>query len=227
MNARLLIVLTIGVLAGCSKAGTSGSTSGAAAGVEIPAYAEPGMSGCDHGAESTAIAKHAWPYPAEARNVRWGQKYQKMKLKLSPNPATFYTATVTWKKGELIEVLDSEVLIRKPRKVVAKHDMYVTMKVWDQGREVEKTIKGVEAGQIADYLFYNSRGFCLILVGDKAAWTKCDLGGSFEGVSAEQPFACDQVWWMKVRKSRVDQGWLPFEPDFMERVPPNEARAAK
>jgi len=227
MRARSIV--TIALLAsfvdGCTKAGSAMPTENRSDVDKIRAYAEEGMSGCDHDVESGAVAKHAWPFPAEARNVRWGEHYEKMKLKLKPRSAAFVTATVTWKRGELIEVEDSEIVVQKPRRALAKHDMFVTRKVWDQGVQVDRTTKAVSAGDVTSFLFYNSRGYCMILTEDGPAWTKCTLDGSFEGVSPEQPFACEQTWWIKVRKSKVDKGWMPFEDALMVRVPPQDGAA--
>lgn len=222
MRTRWIVtVALVASFAGsCTKAESSPPVENPSNVDKILAYAEEGISGCEHDIESSAIAKHAWPFPAEARDVRWGNQYKKMKLKLNPRHAAFVTATVTWKKGELIEVEDSEMILQKPRQVIAKHDMSVTRKVWDQGVQVERTTKAVSAGKVANFLFYNSRGYCMIQTDDGPAWTRCTLDGSFEGVSAEHPFACQQTWWIKVHKSRVDEGWMPFEDTFMVRVPP-------
>ncbi|MDH3201632.1 MAG: hypothetical protein OEM15_12135 [Myxococcales bacterium] len=225
MRSIAAIALLAGFANGCTKNASAPTAENPAKVEEILAYAEEGMSGCDHDIESNATAKHAWPFPAEARNVRWGNQYEKMKLKLKPRPAAFITATVTWKKGELIDVEDSEIVVQKPRRVLAKHDLFVTRKVWDQGVQIERTTKAVSAGDVTSFLFYNSRGYCMILTDDGPAWTKCTLDGSFEGVTAEQPFACEQTWWIKVRKSKVDKGWMPFEDAFMMRVPPQDDAA--
>jgi hypothetical protein len=176
--------------------------------------------GCDHDLKSSAVAKHSWPYPADHRNLRWGDKYRKMKLKLKPTQAAFVTATVTWKKGELIAVEDSDVLITKPRRLIAKRDLTVKRQVWDQGIQVERTYLAVAQGEIGSFLFYNSRGMCMVGTEEGPGWTPCTLDDAFEGLSAEQPDACEQVWWVKVRKSKVNQGWMPVLPNFMERVPP-------
>ena len=176
--------------------------------------------GCDHDLKSSAVAKHSWPYPADHRNLRWGDKYRKMKLKLKPTQAAFVTATVTWKKGELIAVEDSDVLIIKPRRLIAKRDLTVKRQVWDQGIQVERTYLAVAQGEIGSFLFYNSRGMCMVGTEEGPGWTPCTLDDAFEGLSAEQPDACEQVWWVKVRKSKVNQGWMPVLPNFMERVPP-------
>ncbi len=222
-------IVTVAVLSsfvgGCTKATSTPTTENPSHVGKILAYAEEGMGGCDHDVESSAVVKHAWPFPAEARNVRWGDHYKKMRLKLKPRHAAFVTATVTWKEGDPIEVEDSEIVVRKPRLVLAKHDMFVTRKVWDQGVQIERTTKAVAAGSMANFLFYNSRGSCMIQTDDGPAWTKCTLDDSFEGVSANQPFACEQTWWIKVRKSRVNKGWMPFEDAFMVRVPAKDDEA--
>jgi len=69
-------------------------------------------------------------------------------------------------------------------------------------------------------LFYNSRGTCMVGTAQGPGWTPCSLDDAFEGLSEEQPQACKQLWWVKVRKSKVDQGWMPVMPGFTERVPP-------
>ncbi len=227
MRTRWIVtVALVASFAGsCTKAESSPPVENPGNVDKILACAEEGIRGCEHDIESSAIARHAWPFPAEARDVRWGNQYKKMKLKLNPRHAAFVTATVTWKKGALIEVEDSEIVLQKPRQTIAKHDMSVTRKVWDQGVQVERTTKAVSAGEVANFLFYNSRGYCMIQTNDGPAWTRCTLDGSFEGVSAEHPFACQQTWWIKVRKSRVDRGWMPFEDAFMVRVPPPDDAA--
>ncbi|UCF47865.1 MAG: hypothetical protein JSU89_11930 [Myxococcales bacterium] len=188
-----------------------------------PATAKPSseaMIGCDHEVKSSALAKHSWPYPADYRNLRWGSQYRKMKLKLKPTHAAFVTATVTWKEGELIAVEDSEVLITKPRRLVAKRDLYVKRKVWHQGIQVERTYRAAAKGEVGSFLFYNSQGLCMVGTESGPGWTQCTLDDAFEGLDAEHPFACEQVWWVKVRKSKLAQGWMPVEPGLMERVPP-------
>ncbi|MBW1907801.1 MAG: hypothetical protein JRJ24_21455 [Deltaproteobacteria bacterium] len=118
-----------------------------------------------------------------------------MKLKLKPTHAAFITATVTWKKGELIGVEDSEVFVKKPRRLVAQ-------------------------GAVGSFLFYNSRGMCMVGTEHGPGWTPCTLDDAFEGLSEERSAACEQVWWVKVRKSKVAQGWMPVDPGLMERVAP-------
>ena len=175
--------------------------------------------GCSHDEQANAVATHSWPYPADLRDLRWGDDYRKMRLKLKPSHAAFVTATVTWKEGELIGVEDSLVLIRKPRRLVAKRDLYVKRKVWDQGIEVERNYLAAARGEVGSFLFYNSRGMCMLGTADGPGWTPCTLDDAFEGLSEESPEACEQFWWVKVRKSRVDQGWMVVEPGLMERVP--------
>lgn len=225
----VIIALAASIAGGCAKEGGVPPAENPSKVTKILAYAEEGLTGCDHDIETGAVAKHAWPFPVEARDVRWGDRYQKMKLKLNPTGAAFVTATVTWKKGELIEVKDSAIVVQKPRQVVAKHDMFVTKKVWDQGVEVERTTKVASTGEVVNFLFYNSRGYCMVQTIDGPAWTKCTLDDSFDAVSGEQPFACEQTWWIKVHKSKVDQGWMPFEDALMVRVPtlPPESAVAK
>jgi len=213
---------TISILTGLLLAaalGTACKKGDGTPGTATPAQAAPD-SGCDHDLKSTALAKHSWPYPADHRDLRWGDTYQKVRLKLKPTSAAFVTATVTWKSGELIEVEDSEVLITKPRRLIAKRDLYVQRKVWDQGIEVERKLLAVANGEVGFFLFYNSRGMCMVGTKQGPGWTPCSLDDAFEGLSEEQPEACEQVWWVKVRKSKVDQGWMPVMPGFTERVPP-------
>jgi hypothetical protein len=182
-------------------------------------------SGCDHDLVSRARAKHSWPYPADHRDLRWGGEYQKVRLKLKPTSAAFVTATVTWKSGERIEVADSEVQITKPRRLVAKRDLYVKHKVWEQGIEMERELLAVARGDVGSFLFYNSRGMCMVGTEEGPGWTPCSLDDAFEGLSSEQPDACEQVWWAKVRKSKVDQGWMRVRPEFTARVPPTTGAA--
>ena len=208
----LTAILTASLATGCKKSEGSPGTA-------MPESATAGL-GCDHDVKSRAVAKHSWPYPADYRNLRWGDHYQKMQLKLKPTHAAFVTATVTWKTGELIEVEDSDVLITKPRRLVAKRDLYVKRKVWDQGIEVERTYRAAAQGEVGSFLFYNSRGMCMVGTEQGPGWTPCTLDDAFEGLSEEHPFACEQVWWVKVRKSKVNRGWMPTDLAFMERVPP-------
>jgi len=203
------------LIAGCKKSDSSPST--------VAAASTEKMSGCDHDGQSNAVAKHSWPYPADSRDLRWGNNYRQMKLRLGPSSAAFVTATVTWKQGELIVVEDSQVRVTKARRLVAKRDLYVTRKVWDQGIEVERTERAVAAGAVGGFLFYNSRGMCMLEMEQGAAWTPCTLDDAFQGLSAEHPFACEQTWWVKVRKSKVDRGWMPVELGLMDRVPPSDA----
>lgn len=214
----LIVLLSAGAAEGCKKGEGSPTTAPARSEGSIGA-----ISGCDHDIESDAVAKHSWPYPADHRNLRWGRHYEQMRLKLKPAHAAFVTATVTWKKGELIEVQDSEVWILKPRRLVAKRDLDVKREMWDQGIRVERTYRAAAKGEVGSFLFYNSRGMCLVDTEQGPGWTACTLDDAFEGLSAEHPFACEQVWWVKVRKSKLDQGWMRFDPALMERVPPPSA----
>lgn len=208
-----ILIASLAASTSCKKGESSSATSNTQSAVDD--------TGCSHDVKSNAVAKHSWPYPAEFRNLRWGDKYQKMKLKLKPAHAAFVSATVTWKGGELIGVQDSEVFIQKPRRLVAKRDLYVRRKVWDQGIEVERTYLAVAQGEVGSFLFYNSRGMCMVGTQEGPGWTPCTLDDAFEGLSAEHPAACEQVWWVKVRKSKVAQGWMPVTPGLMERVPPS------
>lgn len=199
-------------------------------GVEAPGVATANDAGeeqldCDHDLTSDALAKHAWPYPADYRDLRKTDRYKKFKLKLKPTHAAFVTATVTWKEGDLVQVLDSEVRITKPRRLVAKRDLFVKRKVWDQGIEVERTYLAAAKGEVGSFLFYNSRGACMVGTGDGPGWTPCTLDDAFEGLSAESPHACKQTWWVQVQKRKVDKGWMVVDPAFMARVPPRNDAA--
>ncbi|MFA9410356.1 MAG: hypothetical protein ACERK0_03790, partial [Deltaproteobacteria bacterium] len=99
MRAFLIstLILVVAIAAGgCKKGDTSRATSSASSVGQA--------TGCDHDVKLNAVVKHSWPYPADFRDLRWGDTYQKMKLKLKPTHAAFVTATVTWKKGDLISV---------------------------------------------------------------------------------------------------------------------------
>ena len=211
-STLMLLGLLSLLFAGCKK----GESSPASATAEA---ATQGLR-CEHDLRSKAIAKHSWPYPADHRDLRWGEQYKKVKLKLKPTHAAFVTATVTWKEGEIIVVEDSDVLITKPRRLIAKRDLFAKRKVWDQGIEVERTYLAVAEGEVGSFLFYNSRGMCMVGTQDGPAWTPCTLDDAFEGLSEEQPDACEQVWWVRVRKSKVNQGWMPVPTGFIDRVPP-------
>ena len=213
---RAIFTVTVMLLSGLATSGCKKGDSSAGA---TTAESAAEIIGCDHDVKSNAVAKHSWPYPADSRDLRWGTQYKKTRLKLKPTSAAFVTATVTWKQGELIEVEDSEVQITKPRRLVAKRDLYVRRKFWDQGVQVEREYLAVAEGAVGNFLFYNSRGLCMVGTESGPGWTPCTLDDAFEGLTAEHPHACEQVWWVKVRKSKVDQGWMPFEPAFMEREP--------
>jgi len=118
-------------------------------------------------------------------------------------------------------VEDSEVFIRKPRRLVAKRDLYVKRKVWDQGIEVEREYLAVARGEVGSFLFYNSRGMCMVGTQEGPGWTPCTLDDAFEGLSEHEPAACEQFWWVKVRKSKVAKGWMVVAPELMERVTPS------
>lgn len=211
-KSTALIILVAALAMSCKKDGNSQGTA------TVPSL----DLGCDHDVEIRAVAKHSWPFPAEYRNLRWGKQYEKVRLKLKPNRAAFITATVAWKEGELIEVEDSDVVIVKPRRLVAKRDLFVTRKVWEQGIQVERRYLAAAQGEVGSFLFYNSRGMCMVGTNDGPAWTPCTLDDAFEGLSETHPDACEQAWWVKVRKSKVDQGWMPVDLSLMDRVPPSD-----
>ena len=218
-SSILITILTAIAVLGCNKRQTESRTAAS--------EATPGSTrvvGCDHNLTSNAIVRHAWPYPAEQRDLQWGDRYKQMKLRLKPTKAAFYTATVTWKSGERIEVEDSELHFRKPRQLVAKRDLFVKRTVWDQGVEVERTFQAAKKGELGTFLFYNSRGMCMVGTDEGPGWTPCTLDDAFEGLSEEHPAACEVIWWVKVRKSKIDQGWMPVDLNLMKRVaPPTDA----
>ena len=223
-----LVMQTVSILTAILIAalGTSSCKKSQSSPAAATAHPAAETMGCDHEVKSKALAKHSWPYPADVRDLRWGEHYKQVKLKLKPTQAAFVTATVTWKKGELIAVQDSEVLITKPRRLVAKRDLYVKRKVWDQGVEVERAYRAAARGEVGGFLFYNSRGMCLVETEQGPGWTPCTLDDAFEGLSADHPFACEQTWWVKVRRSKVAQGWMQVAPELTDRVAPplGEAR---
>jgi len=214
----LVALLLIGPSSGCSKGeevrGAASANDTASVGLE-----------CDHDLKVRAIAKHSWPYPADRTNLRWSANYQKVHLKLKPNHASFVTATIGFRKGDLVEVLDSEVHVMKPRRLVAKRDIVVKRKVISQGIEVERDIIVAKAGDPASFLFYNSQGYCMVDTDAGPAWTPCTFDDTFDGLSAETPNACEQRWWIQMARSKADKGWMIVNPDMVERVvPADEAR---
>ena len=182
--------------------------------------------GCDHDEKSRAVVKHSWPYPAEHRDLRWTGQYEKVKLKLRPNQAAFVTATISFQEGDHLEVLDSEVHVTKPRRLIAKRDIFTTRKVVSQGIEVEREYLVTKAGEPASFLFYNSRGQCMVQADGGPSWTPCTFEDTFEGLSADDANACEQTWWIQVQRNKVDRGWLIVNPQLTESVgpPPGEAR---
>ncbi|KPK66916.1 MAG: hypothetical protein AMS21_00560 [Gemmatimonas sp. SG8_38_2] len=220
MRAFAIIVGLVGVaLVAACKEGAWRSTPTASSGATV-------ISGCDHDVNANAILEHTWPYPAEARDLRWTSRNTKTHLKLKPAPAAFRTATITFRRGDHLKVEDSQVHITKPRRLVAKRDLHVKKKVWDQGVEVERTLLAAAKGELGSFLFYNSRGMCLVDTSGGPGWIRCTLDDAFEGLSADSPSACEEIWWVKIRRSKVDQGWMKFDPALMERVVP-ESDAAK
>lgn len=175
---------------------------------------------CDHDVETNAVLKNTWPYPAESRNLRWVGGSQRIKLKLKPLNAAFSTATVSWPADSLLEVENSQVRILRPRRLVAKRDLFIKRKEMEQGVEVERTHLAVKKGEVGSFLFYNSRGMCLIGYEKGFGWTPCTLDDAFEGLSPDSPHPCAQEWWVELARRKVDRGWARVQPDLMERVPP-------
>jgi hypothetical protein len=183
--------------------------------------------GCDHDVELRAEVEHAWPYPADSRDLRWRAGYETRQLRLKPTPAAFVTATISFRDGDLIRVLDSQVRIEKPRRLIAKRDLFITRRVWSQGVEVERTELAVAKGEVGNFLFYNSEGLCVIGTSEGPGWTPCTLDDAFEGLSAENPDPCEQEWWVQLQRSRADKGWMVVDLAMVERLPPATDHAAK
>jgi hypothetical protein len=175
---------------------------------------------CNHDLRSNAIARHTWPYPAEYRDLRWMGPRKKVQLKLKPVHAAFVTATVTWKAGDVIRVEDSEVHVTKPRRLIAKRDLVVRRKVWEQGIQVERDYLVAKAGEVASFLLYNSRGLCMVGTDDGPVWMPCDPAETFEGLSEANLRPCEEHWWVKVQRRKLDKGWMLVDLALMERVPP-------
>ena len=212
-SLSILAISLVGFSVGCHKGDASQAATSA------NDAAAPALD-CDHGFRSNAVAKHSWPYPIDHKDLRWTAGYQKVKLKLKPTHAAFVTATVSFRAGDLIEVTDSEVHITKPQRLIAKRDLMITRKVMSQGIEVNREFLIAKAGEPASFLFYNSRGQCMVDGENGPGWVPCSLDDTFEGLSAENPYACGQRWWVQTQRSKVDRGWMVVSPDRVERVGP-------
>ena len=217
MRAFHSIVVASFLTVSCSKGGT---------GSEAANTVSSGLE-CDHDVKLRAEVDHAWPYPADYRDLRWVGGYELLELRLKPTPAAFITATISFRDGDLIRVLDSQVNIKKPRRLVAKRDLLITRRAWSQGVEVERTELAVAKGEVGNFLFYNSEGLCVIGTSEGPGWTPCTLDDAFEGLSAENPDPCEQEWWVQVRKRKIDKGWMIVDPATVERVRPATDGAAK
>ncbi len=221
MRIVLLLATTalIGVATGCTRGDDAKAASTAQ-----EAALEP--IGCDHDVSSTAVARNSWPYPANERHLLWTGRYDRMELKLKPTHAAFVTATMTFREGDFVEVLDSEVHVTKPRRLVAKRDIYVTREVTSQGIEKKQRYLVAKEGEVASFLFYNSEGFCIVSTSEGPAWTPCTLDDTFEGLSAATPYACAQNWWVQVQRNKIDKGWMIVNPSHVQRVaaPPDGAK---
>jgi hypothetical protein len=208
----LALLLAVFGFGGCSK--SDGPTAESAADA-----ATRGLE-CDHDFEANAVLKNTWPYPAEYRDLRWIGGSQRIKLKLKPVHAAFSTATVSWPANSFLEVENSQVRILRPRRLVAKRDLFIKRKEMEQGVEVERTYQALKKGEVGSFLFYNSRGMCLVGYEKGAGWTPCTLDDAFEGLSPDNPHPCAQEWWVQLERRKVDRGWTLVYPDLMERVPP-------
>jgi len=132
---------------------------------------------------------------------------------------------VSWPPDSLLQVKNSQVRILKPRRLIAKRDLFITKKVVEQGIEVQKTYPAVMQGEVGSFLFYNSRGMCLVGFEKGSGWTPCTLDDAFEGLSPDDPHPCAQEWWVELERRRADKGWTLVYPDLMERVPPTASEA--
>ena len=121
---------------------------------------------------------------------------------------------------DVIEVLDSQIRILKPRRLVAKRDIIVSRKVLTQGVEVTKQTLAAAKGEVGEFLFYNSRGLCLVGTEDGPGWTQCTLDDAFEGLSADNPDPCRQEWWVQAKRDNANKGWMVVDSSIMERLPP-------
>lgn len=197
-------------LVSCNKDGRQGaSAKNVAQGLE-----------CDHDVRMSAVAKQSWPYPAEYRDLRWTGGYARLELRLKPTSAAFLTATIGVREGEILRVLNSEIQIAKPRRLVAKRDLFITRTEVSQGVQVERNELAVAKGEVGNFLFYNSEGRCIIGTEKGPGWTECTLDDAFEGLSAANPFACEQAWWVQLQRRKIDKGWMIVEPAFIERILP-------
>lgn len=221
MRNALLLVLTLvlGLSNGCGKGDEP-------RGAKSANDADSVGLGCDHDLKSTAVTRHSWPFPAELKNLVWTAGYQKAKLKLKPTHASFVTATISFREGDPIEVLDSELHIMKPRRLIAKRDIVVTRKAISQGIEVKREYLVAKAGDPASFLFYNSEGYCLVQTEVGPGWTPCTWDDTFEGLNPDDPNACEQHWWIEIARSRVDRGWMIVNQEVVQRVggSPDQAR---
>lgn len=206
LSSALLILF----LASCSKEGPGGASAKAVSdGLE-----------CNHDVFMSAVAEHSWPYPAEYRDLRWAGDYARLELRLKPTRAAFLTATIGVKDGDILRVIDSQIQVAKPRRLVAKRDLFVTRTEVSQGVQVERTELAVAKGEVGNFLFYNSEGRCIIGTDKGPGWTECTLDDAFEGLSKTNPFACEQAWWVQLQRRKIDKGWLIVEPSFIERILP-------
>lgn len=201
----LLALLALGT--SCKKENTGTSAAEAAA-----------YSGCEHDTKVNLAFPKTWPYPADDREIRWRGTSMRIGLQMKPHSSAPRTGTTSWKDGEDMKVIDSQVVVRKARRVVAKHDLAVRREVWDQGRKLVQTTLAVKAGGTVDFVLYDSRGSCLIVTEEGLASVACDLDGTFDTVTRDNPYACEEVWWFKVDKARTTRGWFRFDPERMERV---------
>ncbi len=209
LTAALGLALLLMPAGSCSKEGRGGASAkdAEAQGIE-----------CDHDIRMKAEVDHTWPYPAEYRDLRWAGGYAKLELRLKPSSAAFITGSLGVRDGDILRVLDSKIRITKPRRLVAKRDLMVKRMEWSQGVQVERSELAVAKGHVGNFLFYNSQGLCIIGTPSGPGWTECTLDDAFEGLSAQNPFACEQLWWIQVQKRKVDKGWTVVEPGLVERI---------
>jgi hypothetical protein len=174
--------------------------------------------GCEHDTELNLAFPKTWPYPADDRQLRWRGPSMRVELQVKPRNSAPVTGSSRWKDGEGMEIVDSQIVVHKARRVVAKRDLTVSREVWDQGRKIVQSMLAVEAGATVEFLLYDSRGTCLIMTPQGLASVSCNLQDTFDTVTPDNPYACEETWWLKVDQGKMTRGWFKFDPKRMERV---------
>ncbi len=205
---RLFLCALLVLGTSCKKQDTVASTT--------PATAR--STGCEHDAAVNLVFSKTWPYPADDRQILWRGPSLRVRLRMKPRSSSPVTGSTRWKDGEDMQILDSQVVVRKARRVVAKRELALSREIWDQGRKIVASTLAVEAGATVDFLLFDSRGACLIMTPEGLASVACDLHDTFENVTPENPYACEEIWWFKVDQGKTTRGWFTFDPERMERV---------